>query len=441
MSRRQGIIRGGAWSLAAKSITAICAIVANAIIARLLSAEVFGTYVIVASLTLVGSTVGCLGMNNGLIRLVSMNILQDRANRVRWLVRTVLLTCCVTSLVLGITGFGFFGSLLSYRVFNSPLLVTVSVPAIIWLFLRTVQQIVASSFRGLQDLRSASIFEGSLTAVLSVIGLIACQVYVDTPTIYHVIVVVVLATAISTLTGVTSLFTHLPEGKERSELSGIVKLGLPLLITSTALFSVAEFHVWLLSALRPEQDVALYGAAQRLVKLVAFPLVVVNSVIPPFIAKLYARNEKEQLETLLRSAATICALPSLTIVAILATLAPDVMNFVFGPFYAAGGTTLAVLVIGHGVNVMAGSPGVLLLMTGHQKFLMTSAVCSGLFGILVTYILAPQWGAAGAATGTATTLIAQNLAILIFARYKIHIRTEMSLALIPMIVRKFISRS
>jgi O-antigen/teichoic acid export membrane protein len=39
-----------------------------------------------------------------------------------------------------------------------------------------------------------------------------------------------------------------------------------------------------MGAFRPHTEVAVYGAASRLVILVAMPLVIVNSVVPPLIA-------------------------------------------------------------------------------------------------------------------------------------------------------------
>ena len=107
-------------------------------------------------------------------------------------------------------------------------------------------------------------------------------------------------------------------------------------------------------------------------QLVAIPLSLVNSIIPPTIAELHAQGHKQKLERVLRFTATVVVLPALAVITLLIIFAGDVLKIIFGDFYSTGAPVVVIMAIGQLVNLITGSPGVLLAMSDRQNSLHAS---------------------------------------------------------------------
>jgi len=81
---------------------------------------------------------------------------------------------------------------------------------------------------------------------------------------------------------------------------------------------------------------------------------------------------------------------------------------IFGDSYIQGWGALAILSIGQLVNAATGSVGVLLTMTGHERYMVVSAGLSAILNIVLNTILIPLWGLNGAALATTISLIFIN---------------------------------
>jgi O-antigen/teichoic acid export membrane protein len=65
-------------------------------------------------------------------------------------------------------------------------------------------------------------------------------------------------------------------------------------------------------------------------------------------------------------------------------------------------------VVGHGVNVLTGPVGMVLVMTGHEKIMRNNVLAAGAVNIGLNLILVPKLGALGAAVATAVSLALVN---------------------------------
>ena len=138
----------------------------------------------------------------------------------------------------------------------------------------------------------------------------------------------------------------------------VVSISWPLLVTSIASFGVGTgVDLWVVGHFRPASDVALYGAAYRLVFFVATGFIIVSQVVPPIIAELHARGEKRELENALRSISTLAGIPAILVLVVFLAAGPFVMELVYGPFFRQGATVLAILSCARLVAVCTGSSG------------------------------------------------------------------------------------
>jgi O-antigen/teichoic acid export membrane protein len=214
----------------------------------------------------------------------------------------------------------------------------------------------------------------------------------------------------------------------------VTSISLPLLGTSVASFMLGTgVDLWVVGHFRPASDVALYGAASRLVFFVATPLIIVSQVVPPIIAELYARGERRQLEVALRNVSTVTGIPAAAVLVAFLIAGGPIMHLVYGPGFAAGATVLAILSVSRLVAVCTGSSGTTLMMTGHGRTMFAITLGSGLAALSGEILLAPGYGITGVAAATSCAQIAQNLLQLVFARIHVGIWTHARMSLEPVL--------
>ena len=85
---------------------------------------------------------------------------------------------------------------------------------------------------------------------------------------------------------------------------------IPFLAIALTALVLLSADVFILARLGSPEEVALYGMVSRLVTLVVMPLLVVNLVMPPIVAEMYAQGRTGRLERTLRTFSTLAGVPS-----------------------------------------------------------------------------------------------------------------------------------
>ena len=65
------------------------------------------------------------------------------------------------------------------------------------------------------------------------------------------------------------------------DLRSVMKLSAPLFVSSASIIVVGEMHLWILGASKSADEVAIYGAAFRMIQFIVVPLSLRNHLIPP----------------------------------------------------------------------------------------------------------------------------------------------------------------
>lgn len=156
------------------------------------------------------------------------------------------------------------------------------------------------------------------------------------------------------------------------------------------------------------EDIAHLAVAQRTANLVSFVLAAVNFVVAPRFAALYHQGRHEELRRLALRSVRLMSVVALPVVLGLCLLPGQIMGL-FGTEYSHSAQLLVILALGQLVNVMTGSVGYLLTMSGHERDMRTIVLLSGPFAVLAALVLVPLYGVTGAAVATALAVAAQNL--------------------------------
>ena len=427
--------RGGAWALGGKMIAAISAMVVNALLARQLSPEDFGAYFIAISVVAIGATIGVLGVDAAAVRLIAsryeVSDHEDRAAYVALILMVALVGACAAALVF------LYSSPAIAEAFGAGVLRRLSAALAVWIVLSSLQRVMTEVFRGFHDIRTATLLAGVgtkgggiLTGFLMPIGVIAL-VLADRISFGAVLFVAASASGVVVAVGLVKLVIRgaLPWQAFRRigwhRLGALGGISLPILGSSILVGLRMQSDIWILGALGEPHAVAQYGAALRLVTLVVTPLLVLNAVVPPIVARFHRGGEMRRLEATLRAAATLVSVPSLVALGVLASWGGPMLGLVYGGFYRGAASVLLILCVGQAVNVFAGSCGMTLIYTDYQTAYMMITLVSTLVVVVIGVALVPVHGAVGMAVASSLGLIVQNGLAVAVARRGLGIWTHL----------------
>jgi O-antigen/teichoic acid export membrane protein len=440
---RRRLLSGGAWAFAGKILIALAGLVSSALLARLLSPQEAGAYILAVSIVSLGTTLGALGLTGTVVRLVAQGM---GLNLFGWVRRVITVVVGVGTL--GALGIGLayllFGRYLAEVVFKAPTLAAVSGLVAGWIVVGTLQGVFSETFRGFHDIRLATILGGQTSGTatgVATVGLISASLFLlwlveGQATLSTVVLLAVCSGAVSTLVAgwllhrkVAGLPLRSPDENKKADLRAVfgevLSVSWPLLVTAIFNFARTNVDVWVLGAFRPQGEVALYGFANRLVSMVTMPLIMVNAVVPPLIAEMYFQGRREYLERTLRAVATLSGIPALLTSMACIFFAAPIMGFVFGDDYRGGAIALSLLSVGLLASVLAGSCGVVLTYSGHQKTMMTIAIATSAATFAAMLAVAGPYGIAGVAVARMAGQVLQNALMLVMVKRKTGMWTHM----------------
>ena len=201
----------------------------------------------------------------------------------------------------------------------------------------------------------------------------------------------------------------------------------PLLFTNLTLFVLSQADIWILGVFHAQDSVALYGASARLMLLVSLPLMVVNAVVMPMIAEMYSQSKMTELESTLQAVASVVTIPAVLVFFGFVFWGKPMLSFIYGDFYRGGFPVLILLSLGQLINIMAGSCGYALMMTGRQTLMMWISFTAGLITIVLALTLVQPFGIIGVAFASACGLGIQSVAMWLCVKKSLGIWTHMSL--------------
>lgn len=425
-SLRHRFLPGASWAFSGKILSAGATLLGNALLARLLTQEQLGSYFIAFSVVSLISIFCIWGLDRGLVKLIAGELAKGQQALARNGIFSAFILVLITSIIAALSLVSSAGDWLFTTALDSPLLAPLTLSLALWVMIKTLQGLMSESFRGFHDIRLATIFGGLVTAVLSTLLYLLIWLYQGQASLELVIQLTVLATASALAIGLLLLYRRVQELDRGGmpALSHVFKFGLPLMVTSVFLFGTREFHMWLLAAFQPKAEVAQYGAALRLINLLVLPLTVINAVIPPMVADLYSRGDRAGLQALLQKTATLMSIPAIAAFGVIFVFGADILALVYGEPYRAAAIPFLILATGQFLNVLSGSPGVLLTMSGHERIVMGSALGAGGIGLTVSFFASQSYGAAGAAAGYSTGIVLVNFIMWRYAYARLSVRTH-----------------
>jgi len=188
----------------------------------------------------------------------------------------------------------------------------------------------------------------------------------------------------------------------------IIETSIPIWGTSLVYVIINWSGQFIASIWVDASQIALLAIANRSALLVSLILVSVNMIVAPKYASLYSNNKIEEIRFLAKKVTKVLSAIVFPFVMILALFAEFFLNF-FGDGYVAASHLLIILLVGQLINVLSGSVGYLLNMTGNERDLNKVAIATCVLVVFLNLTLIPHFGVVGAAISTSISISFQNI--------------------------------
>ncbi|MCI5150613.1 MAG: hypothetical protein D3916_14720 [Candidatus Electrothrix sp. MAN1_4] len=403
-----------------------------------------GGYFLAFNLATFFSIFSRMGVDNSLQRFVAEALGQNQPQVACAIIRKGLILNLTSALLVAVAVYLWIGPWVNQYFFTSERLGNSIGFVSVWLILLTFQYVFTAIFQAAQQIRIATVVNGLLTSSIATLFIAYYLLVKGQATLFQVLPWILVAGgcnilfAILALININKKFSTSSKSTSNNKSVGYKRLAShswPLLINTVMVFILSQSGLWVMGAFGSDAEVATYGAAIRLVLLTSMTLMVINTVLPPLIVHLHTDNQTKRLEKVLRTTATIAAIPSLAVLLCYIFLGGWILETVFGEYYRTGTTVLMITSLGQAVNVLVGSCGYVLIMTGHNHVIMFISIVSAIIALGSSLLLVQNYGSTGVAIGYTIAMIVQQLAMLLFARYRCGVWTHASLRKLPFFIK------
>ncbi|WP_380786285.1 lipopolysaccharide biosynthesis protein [Sphingomonas sp. R86521] len=239
----------------------------------------------------------------------------------------------------------------------------------------------------------------------------------------HALTAVAASMVVSTLIGGGLLIASLPA--RRDDVVHAYTRPAPLVATGLSLFSleivqllISAAPTFVLGIVAPTAEAGLYSIAWRVVLVIYMFVGGVASMVSPRFARLYALGDKAGLAQ--ESAKAVGYALALAILPIaLVTIESGRILGLFGPSFVGATLTLRILLIGQLAATLSTTTPELLGMTGYARSLVRVNTVALVILLAGLAILAPPFGAHGAAAAVTLTMVFSAIAVTIVARRRL----------------------
>jgi O-antigen/teichoic acid export membrane protein len=304
-----------------------------------------------------------------------------------------------------------FGGWLARSAFDSEIMASGTVLAAFWIALQGGADLLSGALRGFRRVGLAAWVGGTFARTSLMLVLLVLFLAVGRAEFRQIIAVTAGAAASAV---VVALFALRPALRatpvQRASARSLLSASLPVLLTGVVGMTYQRFDLWTVGALFGAEQVALYGAAKRLIVLISLPIVILSLVVPPVVAELHASRDLARLQRALRGSATLAGLPAIAMLLVFLAASEPVLGLVYGDFFRQGGVVLALLCLERLVFVWVGPSAMVLAMTGHETTLMRITLGTGLLTGLTVVLGSHFWGFHGVAIGYIAGSTGQQIA-------------------------------
>lgn len=402
------LLSHSAVGFAVKILAAIFSILMSISIARLLDPQGAGLIFLLISFSVVLSTLAKFGVDVVILRHTSITWARNDSACLSRKVKSAMILIAISTLVILLVVWGlrdvlsriFFGGMKNVQLV---ILALLSVPPL------ALNSTISQAFLGIRKTVLSFFFSNLSIPMLFTLTLIpagADKMY--ELAVLYVSVCYITCFVSLVLWAIVSPKSTISTVPNWSSLANLFFSAIPLLAVSISTQLILWAPQFMAGAWLGSEDVAAYSIAQRVGALVSFGLIVVTSVAGPKYATFYEEGKILEMRKLSNWSGRLLFLVSFPYF-FLVFLFPGEILKLFGNDYSLATLPLRILLVGQFINVLTGSVGYMLSMSGYGKLLAYNT-CSGAMLVLIAgFFLVPAYGVNGAALSGALGVLCQNV--------------------------------
>jgi O-antigen/teichoic acid export membrane protein len=407
-------IRGSSLLLVGRVMGLAIDFVSQVLIVRHLTKEEYGAFALALSIVAIVTTICLLGLERTLGRFAPLYQERGDYGRMWGTVALIFVTVLSIGFAVVVGAFAFQGLLTG--VVDNQLALSVLLIMIVLSPLQAIDHLLVALFATFGSARSiffrryvfAPVFQLSVVValVLSGSGVHALALgYV----LAAAIGIVIYAILLFRLLLRQGLLARFDRDELRLPFREIFAFSIPLLASDLVFHLRSSVTVVFIEVLRSTEEVAEYRAGMSLALQNMFVAISFRFIFTPGASRLFARDDRRALDDLYWQTATWIAILTFPLFALCVAFGEQVTVLLFGEQYRAAGAVLSILAIGYYVNGAIGFNALTLRVFGRVRYMVTTDLATAVASVILSILLIREFGPIGAAVGTTTVLLLQNL--------------------------------
>jgi O-antigen/teichoic acid export membrane protein len=257
-------------------------------------------------------------------------------------------------------------------------------------------------------------FASKITNILSPAIFLALLVLIGLvyPGLYGTIAARILAQLVAVLCLVLFVMRRYPkvpkiEPVAENIFGQYLRLSVPLFFIGMGYQLLNQMDTMMLGHFASERDVGVYSVAVKVSSFVVIGLGIVLPIVAPLFSQFSETRDNELTEALFRTVTKWVCYSALIIFVCIVIFRVEVLHL-FGKGFTAGATALLILAAGYLASAATGPNGILLTMTGKQKWEVANTISMITLNFLLNLVLIQRMGLIGAAIATAVSIATIN---------------------------------
>lgn len=418
-SLKTRLVRGGSGVFGLRVCAMVLGFFVDILLTRRLGLSEYGLFCAGISCLSLLLSVGVLGMNGAMLKVIPSEGVRGRSDLARGMIRWSSQRMTFAGLVLAA---GMAASAWLLRPFLDPILVRVLLVLAIFLPLQVVAVHRQAVLLALKHPVLGQFSEQVLRwAVFALLLLVAATAGAQIDAVHAAWMYgggIVAGLLFAHRWQAKQLRLQVPESGIQIEPSVWWWLALPLCWNAVMRMFGGRADPFLLATLHSPDSAALYAIADRLASLLQFGLIAIGAVVAPLIAECHAAGDRRELQAIATLAAKGLALYTVPLAAVLVIAGPWILR-IFGQEFGDAYPALVLLVAGRSLMCMAGCVGYLLSMTGHHKMLAAVLTTTAVIKLSLNLVLIPAFGDIGAASATFGSLLITSVWLATLVRRRV----------------------
>lgn len=411
-------------SLGIKFLSALFALVNSILLAKVLSINGFGIYILAYTTVLLLSIPVSLGLPNLITRYISKYEVDNESAAIKGLLirsnQLVVLTSLMAAL-LALISYAFWWKSYSLDIVLTFWYSFLLLPVLAFGALRS------AALRGLKFIVLGQLPDTFLRNFFFTAFLLCFLIFDYQIVSYIAMILHAISAFLAFLVGYwflkIKLLNRLKKVKPIYANRLWIKEAIPFTIIGGVQVIKQKLLTYVLAIFGSVEAVAIFEVAIRGAALVSFTVDALNTAIAPYISSAFELQQMDALQRIVKKVARIVFGFSLPIALIFIIGGKPVIGFLFGENYYVSYIPLVIACCGYLINSIAGPTGSVLIMTGNQHYLSKNQTMMLIATAVLSVPLIHFYDVIGAAIVFSMVIFLQDSILVFFIRRKLKINT------------------